>query len=974
MNAKRRLIGLLLLTMPITANAGVLAPSAVEKITPASGQSFGSNIAADATTIAIASQGAPGQNTAGGRSVQIFRKSGVNWNPVKLIQKTDFARDFGKSLALSGDLLAVGAPYRETYYANSSASIYPGIGGRVYLYRRTTSGAEDWVEEASIETAAANDDFAYFGDRVQLSGDTLAVSAGGYETDRIRIYRRISAGTWTAAAAIVPPEPPGSRTKGDVPYNQNFRLSGNFLVTGPWDGPAPNYSSELLVYERNTGGSNAWGLFQRVNAWTSRTDGYLEAGIGFSGNRIACRAVQRGAEPGAGFVIFERPATAGALFSLAHRRLQATTVSPIGIPLLINSGSNLPVEVAGESVALVSAIPSGNRVRTKAEVYTRAAAGWDAAVAQTVLAGFTRQYPRMPAAMLPGIIILGTQHPFSETFHTRGSIEIFDGVSSPGFFPFHIILNPSTAPGSGRFGEAMDMQSNYLVAGDPGDDTTLQDSGQVHVWRRTESSDASAGEYWKPALIWKPSISHEDGIFGDAVAYCGGDIAAGEPGEPTGGQVHMHTLSYGTELTLTRPASIDAGDRFGGALASDNTWLAVGAPGDENGGSVHIYYRTVAGAPWTFLKSLAKPAAIDTGDNFGATLSMDGETLVVTATFDESAGGGSYDGSAFIYMQNQGGINAWGLVTTAPIKPSDTTRGIFGYSASVRGDELIVGSWPFAIFGVGRGEAFTFSRNQGGTNRWGEVKPLFYATSFSANPGYGASVALSPDGRIALVGAPQDDFSGNDRGSAGVYDRDSNGVRQWSEVSFLEPWVPTTTEYCATAVAASGDALAASAPRDDTGGTDAGAIYVWRLGAYERWACETGIVGAVQMPPTGDYDRDGVANLMEFAIGADPRNPRSRDGGLVIQREADGLLHLRLTKPSYPTTGLEWKPEHQRRRFYESGPTRFDFWESGFTGMTRISDTATSLNYVEAVPPVPLGDISYNIAALARLEVTYPNF
>ena len=100
-----------------------------------------------------------------------------------------------------------------------------------------------------------------------------------------------------------------------------------------------------------------------------------------------------------------------------------------------------------------------------------------------------------------------------------------------------------------------------------------------------------------------------------------------------------------------------------------------------------------------------------------------------------------------------------------------------------------------------------------------------YQASFGVTPAFGVSVALSGDGKLALVGADNDDAQALRRGRLRAFDRDLGGPRQWTISSTDDPWQPTTEERFGRVVAAGGTSLAASAPGDDTAGTDAGAIY-----------------------------------------------------------------------------------------------------------------------------------------------------
>ena len=975
---------------PVTGtllHAGVLAPAQVEKLTPASGQRFGSEVSVDGTAAAVAMTGVAGLNTARSRGVFVYRRGSSGWSVVQELRQNDFAREFGVSVSLSGDLLAVGAPYRNSYL-NDSFAPYPGIAGRVYLFRRSGTGAaEDWVPEAALELdfATAPNDVAarLFGTRVRLSGDTLVVSMGGDKGySLLWLYRRTAPGTWVAGPRIFPPDDGGGIIiDSENPWSGQFQIDGDVLLAGPHTGPGR--TSQLVVHERNTGGPNAWGLSQRLTAPpTSGMLRYFFSGaMAVGDNRVAARLRRRDpaatvTDPGLsalGFVIYERSGGAGSLFAEAWQAFPAGGL--VTSPYLDSSRNELPLGLNGTVLAMAGQQVTPDGLRGKVDLLIKTGTSWSTAFSRTVLAGY-RSNVTFPFALSGSTVVTGNDWSSGEPYHTRGVVEIFEGVTSPSLLPLRLILSLPASRGSGSFGNALFNDGNYLIVGDPGDDETFPGSGAVHIWHR-DQSPAAAGESWVPTYSLKPAAAATDAHFGTAVLRdtANGSIAIGAPDEPSGGSVYLTGSATGGLTSLIKTGiGVAAGDRFGNALAQWGNFVAIGMPGDDAGGSgsgqVVLYSRSSPSAPWTWLKTLTRPAVIDANDGFGSALSMDDDTLAVAAPFDEDSDADTLDGSVFIYQKNQGGTNNWGLVTTLPIQPSNTTRGIFGYSIALRGDDLIVGSWPFLLFGLGRGEAFLFHRSEGGSNRWGEVRAL-YQPSFGATPDFGVSVALSGDGKLAFVGADNDDAVTPRRGRLRAFDRDLGGPRQWTLSSTDDPWQPTTEERFGRVVAAGGTSFAVSAPGDDTAGADAGAIYTYRLGSYERWASDTGIVGARSMPPAGDWDNDGVSNLAEFGIGSNPRLGSSREGNLAIRREGDGLLHLRLVKPAYDLTGLTYTVEGSLGLSYTRAPLAgLRAWDNfSSSSVIRVSDSAVLLHYLE--DPINSPDVSTH-GSLLRLRMSYP--
>ncbi|WP_419634052.1 FG-GAP repeat protein [Thiolapillus sp.] len=118
-------------------------------------------------------------------------------------------------------------------------------------------------------------------------------------------------------------------------------------------------------------------------------------------------------------------------------------------------------------------------------------------------------------------------------------------------------------------------------------------------------------------------------------------------------------------------------------------------------------------------KLVATDGAI--GDGFGRSVSISGDWAVVGAYADSDNGGQS--GSAYLFYRNSGGAGNWGQVKK--LLPADgAAADYFGESVAISGDTIIVGAWLDDDNGSASGSAYIFSRNQGGTDNWGQVKKL----------------------------------------------------------------------------------------------------------------------------------------------------------------------------------------------------------------------------------------------------------
>jgi hypothetical protein len=100
----------------------------------------------------------------------------------------------------------------------------------------------------------------------------------------------------------------------------------------------------------------------------------------------------------------------------------------------------------------------------------------------------------------------------------------------------------------------------------------------------------------------------------------------------------------------------------------------------------------------------------------------------------------------------------------------------FGRSVSINGDTAIVGAHGNDDNGDDSGSAYIFSRDQGGADNWGEVKKLI-ASDGAAGDEFGYSVSISGD--TAIVGALYNNNNGSSSGSAYVYRQVTTKAMPW---------------------------------------------------------------------------------------------------------------------------------------------------------------------------------------------------
>ena len=249
------------------------------------------------------------------------------------------------------------------------------------------------------------------------------------------------------------------------------------------------------------------------------------------------------------------------------------------------------------------------------------------------------------------------------------------------------------------------------------------------------------------------------------------------------------SASAPTQIAKLTASDAAAEDFFGTYVAVDGNTAVVGAVGDDNPGnfvgSAYVFVR--AGTTW---REEAKLTASDggSGDWFGRSLDVVGDTAVVSAYFDDDAGSSS--GSAYVFTRSG---TMW--TEEAKLTASDAARGdLFGVSVSVDGDTSVVGANEDDDAGGSSGSAYVFTR--AGTT-WTEEAKLT-ASDAAGGDNFGISVAI--DGNTIVVGAYSDINAGIRGGSVYVFTRTG---ATWTEQAKLTatdaaaPRVPPLLAPCA---------------------------------------------------------------------------------------------------------------------------------------------------------------------------------
>ena len=326
-----------------------------------------------------------------------------------------------------------------------------------------------------------------------------------------------------------------------------------------------------------------------------------------------------------------------------------------------------------------------------------------------------------------------------------------------------------------------------------------------------------------------------------------------------------------TGTTWTEQATLVAGDgvafdAFGASVAIDGDTVVVGARFEDttaaDQGAAYVFTRS--GSTWTRQAKLAaSDAAAD--DLFGSAVAVEGDTVAVGAT---QGGGPNHpdQGTAYVFTRT-------GTVWTQQVElaAADGAGGaqLGGNGVDLDGGSLLV-SARADDFGNGAGYVFT-----GAGASWIQQSKL------TATPGggnVGTSVAL--DGDIAILGATE---LGAGAGSAYVFTRSGS---TWSHEARLAATGGSVDDRFGASVALRGDVAVVGAPAADRFGTNRGAVHVFTRsgGTWSEGPALTGEAGTTTGAPAA-FGTGVTLDGDTAAVGA-PANdaPRANQGTATVFR------------------------------------------------------------------------------------------
>jgi hypothetical protein len=291
------------------------------------------------------------------------------------------------------------------------------------------------------------------------------------------------------------------------------------------------------------------------------------------------------------------------------------------------------------------------------------------------------------------------------------------------------------------------------------------------------------------------------------------------------------------------------------------------------------------GAEMTAQQAYLKAANADSSDEFGGSVAISGQTVVVGAKHEESLAQGvdgnmednSDGGSGAAYVFSISPSGEWRQEAYLKAFNNRDHSWFFGSSVAIFGDTIVVGAPSESNGAIGvngnpntgmrlrSGAAYVYMRDREGNWRH---QAYLKASNPTVEDQFGRAVAICGD--TIVVGAPGDDAGDqgllSNYGAVYIFERNSRNT--WREVDILRASIRDQEDRFGEAVAICEDTIVVGATGEDSaavgvhgdannnGAKDAGAVYTFKRGSdSQAWSQQA----YLKASNSGSEDRFGSA-------------------------------------------------------------------------------------------------------------------
>lgn len=811
------------------------------------GDHFGHAVEIQGDTLVI---GAFQSDKAGGGdtgAAYVFQRAGATWTEVAKLRASDgiSADQFGTEVAIDGDTIVVTA-FQNLGSGNGN--------GAAYVFDKPSGG---WSGELTETTKLVSTDFALgdrFGRGADVLGDTILIGADQRDTGsgRAYVFQRDDNGTpgdraddqWVEEATLTSSDASTGDQFGHIVVLDGTRA----LITSIKDDvEGISNAGSATIFERNVNGT--WTEIAKLKASDAGDSDQFGRGADIEGDTVVIGAWSGDIDVAdSGSVYFFQRAANGQWTEQGEVSSQdANGDDRFGSSMIDLQGNTLVVgdsehdhngEQSGGAFVFVktnSVLVVGDSFESGS--FSGGLGPWSADGGWSTSGDATIRSDTSPAS--------GSYH--ARLRRSSGDLQRTVDVTDLTDVRLQFAAKLISFESSDR--------ADVKVSGDGTNWTTIQsfvngqDDGVYHTYDlavpdlgntlyvRFDAGMSGSADYWfidnvqvvgTPPSLPQITISDvtisEDGTttfndptattsdhFGRAVSIDDNRILIGDQRDDTLGtdigQAHLFDAVTGNLLLTLNDPTPTGSDNFGHSVAIDGNLILIGSHLDDRAGAgddvgqAYLFDATTGDLLQTFNDPDPQP-----GDQFGWVVALDGSNVLISAYQDDTMGVNV--GQAHLFDAITGNL----LHTFND--PTPTSGDEFGHFLAIKGSHIIIGAPTDDTNGTNVGQAHLFDVATGNLLR------TFDNPSAASDDRFGHSVGV--DGNNVLIGAFGDDTNGTNVGQAYLFDAVTGNLLQ----TYDDP-TPTTTDQFSRELVIQGDHVLIGARLDDTAGANVGQVHLF---------------------------------------------------------------------------------------------------------------------------------------------------
>jgi hypothetical protein len=246
-----------------------------------SSQEFGSSVAVSGDMLVVGAHRSHGAAYAAG-AAYVFRQSGGVWSAEAKLLASDGAAfdDFGYSVDTDGDSVIVGARLSDTVSSND---------GSAYIFEDLGAG---WVETALLSSGSGSN-LENFGQAVSISGSSAAVGAPGRNASKggVFVYSR-SGGVWGLEDTF--------EDASTARLGSSVSMTGSLLAVG--ESNASLTATQMGAVHLYTASGSSWAYSERIEPDPAVAYGWMGWSAATDGTRVIAGALRQDVFKGAAYV------------------------------------------------------------------------------------------------------------------------------------------------------------------------------------------------------------------------------------------------------------------------------------------------------------------------------------------------------------------------------------------------------------------------------------------------------------------------------------------------------------------------------------------------------------------------------------------------------------------------------------------------------------------------------------------------